>query len=845
VCSAAADAAVYAYGLGAVVIVSAGNDGRNAMIQVPANVPEAITIGAYDQTDQATVFTNFGSKIDVVAPGGGPGNDDDSKRNILSLAPNVIAGGCLQVAPGYCRTAGTSMSGPHVTGLAALIRSLRPTWNVEQIRQAIRMSADDADTTGWDGESGFGRANSFRALGLAAPPTARLMNIAHEQSVAGNVSISGQIGPTGMSLSRWTLSYRRTPQGALTTIQQVTSPATGTISAQWNVGNLPPDTYVLQLEVVNTAGQIARDTRRVFRSAYQDVTATNFPALLAVSSRGIRAKDVDGDGDQDVFTCYLANQPAQLLINNGAGVFTDQSASRLPAARSIACGDATFLDVERDGDQDLYVSSDSGPRLWINNGSGTFADQTNTRLPTLPATTGVGGSAAADVDGDGDIDLSNTTPSVLLINNGVGVFSNQTSSRMPWFNCSLCGVSFADVDRDNDLDVVCNNAVGINNGAGVFAVGQGNFGGTSLDITTGDVTGDGYPDVLVSASLFVNNGAGGFPASGQLLFNNGCNLFGSLYDIDADADLDVQLISINNVVGGSQCHQQAVILVNSGTGQFSDVSGLWGFFNTFSRRTEFVDVTGEGYADLLVAGLRNDTPTRLFRSRWDLFPPACVGDCGGDSGVTVDEVIRAVNILLGTQPIMNCRRGDEDVNGEITCAEVNRAVNNALMGCGGSGFAAMTSGGRGGPNMALSSTTVTQQIGTGSARRGQSVTIPVTVSGGAGSVSATQIDLLYPTNVVGAPTCTKAARLTNHSLSTSAPTAPPAPTGKARRRALIADLSEANAFTDGATFSCSFPILATAPLGTHTLTGDRARVSDSPGNQLGAVVTNGSITVQP
>lgn len=606
----------------------------------------------------------------------------------------------------------------------------------------------------------------------------------------------------------------------------------------------------------NAAGQIARDIRRVYRSVYEDVSGTNLPPASQQSgifdrTRAVRAGDVDRDGDLDLLLCVLDNMAGaaalqRLWINNGVGAFTDQSTTRLPAVRQFGCADALLVDVDNDGDLDAYLLSATdtpGNRLWMNNGAGTFSDETSTRLPSgIPVS--VGAAAAADVDADGDRDLIATAnPPVLLINDGTGRFSNQTAARIPWLTaCASCGAEFVDVNRDGRLDFVYNNGVGINDGTGRFSQGQGSF--PPFGLSVGDVNGDGYPDVLSSATLYLNNGVGAYTSPGQSLVTNPCVLAGNLADLDVDGDLDAYFTTITNRVT-PRCRQQSIVLLNDGLGRFTDQSSLWGFVGTLSWASSFYDTTGEGYPDLILAGF-NETTTTLRRARWDEFPPACPGDCSGDGAVTVDELVRAVNILLGNQPITNCRRGDANGNGEITCAEINRGTNNTLNGCpaGGSlSLSATVPFAESAATFAALSNTVTQQIGSASGARGSNVTIPVSVTGGAGAVAATQLDILYPTNVLSNPSCVKASRLTNHSLSTSLPSTPPAPSGKTRLRTLITDLSAASTFTDGQIFSCTFTIKTTAPRGTHRITGERQRVSDSPGNELPAAVTNGSVTV--
>ena len=62
-------------------------------------------------------------------------------------------------------------------------------------------------------------------------------------------------------------------------------------------------------------------------------------------------------------------------------------------------------------------------------------------------------------------------------------------------------------------------------------------------------------------------------------------------------------------------------------------------------------------------------------------PPACAGDCNGDGSVTIDELVRAVNIALGSLPIVHCAPIDGDADGNAAIDELVRAVNATLQGC--------------------------------------------------------------------------------------------------------------------------------------------------------------------
>jgi uncharacterized protein (DUF1501 family) len=105
-------------GRGAVVVVAAGNNG-NSIAQYPAgdNIAGSLAVGANTQADQVASFSNYGSWVNVAAPG----------ENILSTVP----GG------GYGTWSGTSMATPLVAGEAALIRAANPRMNTPQVTQQI------------------------------------------------------------------------------------------------------------------------------------------------------------------------------------------------------------------------------------------------------------------------------------------------------------------------------------------------------------------------------------------------------------------------------------------------------------------------------------------------------------------------------------------------------------------------------------------------------------------------------------------------------------------------------------------------------------------------------------
>jgi subtilisin family serine protease len=171
------EACQYAHGLGCVLVAAAGNNNGDAYGMCPANLPEVITVASSTHTDKKSDYSNWGPKIDVAAPGGDNYRGDKvpyKGRNILSLraANTDMYGdghsmGMIGNDPPtyyYYRARGTSMAAPHVSGLAALVASIRPDLTNEEIRQAIRSGSDDLGIEGRDNFFGDGRINAYHTL---------------------------------------------------------------------------------------------------------------------------------------------------------------------------------------------------------------------------------------------------------------------------------------------------------------------------------------------------------------------------------------------------------------------------------------------------------------------------------------------------------------------------------------------------------------------------------------------------------------------------------------------------------------------------------------------------------
>ncbi|MBC7361174.1 MAG: peptidase S8 [Candidatus Aminicenantes bacterium] len=152
------EALKYAYNKGIVLVAAAGNHSAPedpTFVLYPAAYDQyCLAVGASDYNDQIADFSNYGTQLDVAAPG----------VWVLSTYP------VSQTEPGYLPYAfasGTSMAAPHVAGFAALIKSAKPWLTPADIVKIIKYTPDDVNSTEYPGKddyAGYGRINTERAV---------------------------------------------------------------------------------------------------------------------------------------------------------------------------------------------------------------------------------------------------------------------------------------------------------------------------------------------------------------------------------------------------------------------------------------------------------------------------------------------------------------------------------------------------------------------------------------------------------------------------------------------------------------------------------------------------------
>jgi hypothetical protein len=409
--------------------------------------------------------------------------------------------------------------------------------------------------------------------------------------------------------------------------------------------------------------------------------------IMETVTAGLALFDYDNDGDIDIY--FLNGAPLKgtnpsgatnaLYRNEGNWRFTDVTKEAGVGDTGYGLGVAV-ADYDNDGDLDIYLNNYGPNVLYRNNGDGTFTDVAKKAGVDLGDHVGAGANFL-DVDKDGDLDLFvasylefsyhkhvlTTTagfpvyanprfyqpvPNKLFRNNGDGTFTDISkvsgiADHASWGMGTVC----ADYDNDGDTDILVANDVSANflfrnDGTGKFEeVGlitgfaydlHGDEQG-SMGVDCGDYDNDGRLDFYVTsyqrqlATLYKNLGDGIFEdvtlrtgaGTGTLPNVTWGNSFVD-FDNDGDRDLFVACGHLQDNVelydGTTTYFEPNILLMNTGDGKFVDISDISGDVRKTkhsARGAAFDDLDNDGDIDVVILNsrqgptiLRNDSPAK-------------------------------------------------------------------------------------------------------------------------------------------------------------------------------------------------------------------------------------------